>query len=322
MAHLIPLLENPRLERLLRNLFILSLAWKAFPSSVSSESIANIDERQFKTIVWRDYVERASQKQGGLPLKRRSSLLAISVQRARRMSSFVSAADYDAEAVQALVADGILVESKVGGYAPAHDVLEDWAVSRFIDQQFEATAGQPVNFLEAVGTEPAMRRRFHLWLSETLGETGNQAVMDFVLSAFRRDDVPAVWRDEIAVSVLRSENAGEFIRRVERLLLDRDKALYRRLVHVLRTACKGPNESLLNIYGLGAYRNHVVLGSIFVVPVGSGWGELIPIYLSKSRFFRLERHRYRLGDPEGLGSAPWAGDANSARGSSRGADMP
>jgi hypothetical protein len=275
MLHLIPLLENPRLESLLRNLFILSLAWKAFPSSVSSESIANIDERQFKTIVWRDYVERASQKQGGLPLKRRSSLLAISVQRARRMTPFVSAADCDAEAVQALVDDGILVESKVGGYAPAHDVLEDWAVSRFIAQQFEATAGQPGNFLEAVGTEPAMRRGFRLWLSEALGEAGNQAVMDFALSAFQRDDVPPVWRDEIAVSVLRSENAGEFVRRVERLLLDRDKALYRRLVHLLRTACKGPNESLLRMYGLDAYRSHVVLGSVFVVPVGDGWSELI-----------------------------------------------
>ena len=287
MPHLIPLLENPRLERLLRNLFILSLAWKAFPSSVSSESIANIDEGQFKAIVWRDYVERASQKQGGLPLKRRSSLLAISVQRARRMSPFVSAADCDAEAVQALVDDGILVESKVGGYAPAHDVLEDWAVSRFIAQQFEATAAQPVNFLEAVGTEPAMRRGFRLWLSETLGEAGNQAVMDFVLSAFQRDDVSAVWRDEIAVSVLRSENAGEFIRRVERLLLDRDKAFYRRLVHILRTACKGPNESLLSIYGLGAYRSHLVLGSIFVVPVGSGWRELIQFTYRNLNFFDL-----------------------------------
>ena len=128
MPHLIPLLENPRLERLLQNPFILSLAWKAFPSSVSSESIANIDERQFKTIVWTDYVERASQKQGGLPLKRRYSLIAISVQRARRMSLFVPAGDCDPEAVQGLVDDGILIESEAGSYAPAHDVLEDWAV--------------------------------------------------------------------------------------------------------------------------------------------------------------------------------------------------
>jgi hypothetical protein len=287
MPHLIPLLENPRLERLIQNLFILSLAWKAFPSSVSSESVANIDERQFKTIVWADYVERASQKQGGLPLKRRSSLIAISVHRARRMSLFVPASACDPEAVQALVDDGILIESEAGGYAPAHDVLEDWAVSRFIAQEFEASAGQPAKFLTAVGTEPAMRRGFRLWLSETLGGTGNQAVMDFVLSTFQRDDVPPVWRDEIAVSVLRSDNAGEFIRRVERLLLDKDKALYRRLAHVLCTACKGPNESLLNIYGLGAYRSHLVLGSIFVIPVGSGWGELIQFTYRNLDFFDL-----------------------------------
>jgi len=288
LPHLIPLLENPRIERLLPNLFILSLAWKAFPSSVSSESVANIDERQFKTIVWTDYVERSSQKQGGLPLKRRFSLMEVSVERARRMSLFVPASDSDPEAVQALIDDGILIESEAGGYAPAHDVLEDWAVSRFIAQQFEANAGQSAKFLEAVGTEPAMRRGFRVWLSETLGETGNQAIMDFVLSAFQRDEVSAVWRDEIAVSVLRSDHAGEFIRRVEQLLLDGDKALYRRLAHVLCTGCKGPNESLLIAHGLGAYRNHLILGSIFVVPVGSGWGQLIQFAYRNLNFFDLK----------------------------------
>jgi hypothetical protein len=274
-GHLAPLLENPKLEKLLRNLFIISLAWKAFPSTVSSEMAHSIDERQFKDIVWRDYVERVSQKQGGMPLKRRNALLRISQERAKRMSLFVSADGCDPEAVQALVDDGILVESKAGGYAPAHDVLEDWAISRFIGLEFEANGGEPLKFLGAVGTEPAMRRGFRLWLSEALAESKNQAVMDFVLSAFQRDDISAVWRDEIAISVLQSENAGEFIRHVERSLLDNGKILYRRLIQVLRTACKGPNESLLQMYGLDAYRSHVVLGSVFVVPVGNGWSELI-----------------------------------------------
>jgi hypothetical protein len=274
-VHLAPLLGNPKLEKLLRNLFILSLAWKAFPSTASSEMARSIDERQFKDIVWRDYVERVSQKQGGMPLKRRNALLRISQERAKRMSLFVSADGCDPEAVQALVADGILVESKPGGYAPSHDVLEDWAISRFIGLKFEANGGESLRFLGAVGTEPAMRRGFRLWLSEALGESKNQAVMDFVLSAFQRDNISPVWRDEIAISVLQSENAGEFIRRVERSLLDNGKALYRRLIQVLRTACKGPNESLLQMYGLDAYRSHVVLGSVFVVPVGNGWSELI-----------------------------------------------
>lgn len=269
------LIANQRLVKLLRLPFILSLAWKAFPAATSTEAASDIDERQFKDIVWRDYVERAGQTQGGLGIKRGQCLLSVSVKRARRMSLFVSPEGHDAEALDALVDDAILIKSGVGGFAPAHDVLEDWAVVRFIAQEFEEKAGDPSRFVDAVGTEPAMRRGFRLWLSETLAAPGNQCVMDFVLSAFQRADVSPVWRDEIAVAVLQSESAGEFIRKVEQQLLDSKKALYQRLVHVLRTACKGPNESLLRMYGLAAFRSHVALGSVFVVPVGSGWCELI-----------------------------------------------
>lgn len=272
---LAPLITNKRLTKLLRLPFILSLAWKAFPPSASPETVCDIDERQFRDIVWRDYVERASQTQGGLPIKRAQCLLSVSVKRASLMTLFVSPEGRDAEAIKALADDGILIKSNKGGVAPAHDVLEDWAVSRFIAQEFETRAGEPSRFVEAVGTEPAMRRGFRLWLSEALAAPGNQDVMDFVLSAFHRADVPPVWRDEIGVVVLQSDNADEFIRRAERKLLDGNKSLCKRLVHVMRTACKGPNESLLNTLGLAAFRSHVVLGSVFVVPVGSGWREFI-----------------------------------------------
>lgn len=272
---LAPLIANQRLTRLLRLPYILSLAWKAFPSAAATTTAPDIDERQFKDIVWRDYVERAAQTQGGLPIKRGQCLLSVSVERARRMSLFVSPEGKDAEALSALTQDGILIKSKAGGFAPAHDVLEDWAVSRFIAQEFEAKAGNPLRFVETVGTEPAMRRGFRLWLSDALASSVNRPDMDFVLYAFQAADIPPVWHDEIAVVVLQSVNAGEFIRKIERPLLDNNKALYRRLVHILRTACKGPNESLLRMYGLAAFRSHAVLGSLFVVPVGSGWREII-----------------------------------------------
>ena len=275
VPQLTPLIANQRLTNLLRLPFVLSLAWKAFRASASTEALSDIDEREFKDIVWRGYVERAEQTRAGLPIKRGQCLLSVSVERARRMSLFVSPEGRDVEALKALTDDGILIMSKAGGYAPAHDVLEDWAVSRFIAQKFEAKADDPSRFVEAVGTEPAMRRGFRLWLSEALAASGIQHIMDFVLSAFQLANLPPVWRDEIAVAVLQSKNAGEFIGTMERLLLEDNKALYKRLVHVLRTACKGPNESLLRMYGLATFRSHVALGSVFSVPVGSGWRELI-----------------------------------------------
>lgn len=272
---LLPLIANKRLINLLRNPFILSLAWKAFPSSASTETISAIDEQQFKEIIWRDYVERAEQTQGGLPIKRDQCLLSVAVERARQMSLFVSPGGRDPTALNALVADGILIKSDAGGFAPAHDVLEDWAVSRYIAQEFEAKASDPLRFIEAVGTEPAMRRGFRLWLSDALAAPVNNRIMDFVLAVFQHANVPPVWRDDTAVAVLYSENAGEFIRSIERQLLDDGKTLYRRFVHVARTACKGPNEKLLSMYGLATFRSHEALRSLFVVPAGSGWRELI-----------------------------------------------
>lgn len=275
LPQLAPLIANQRLTRLLCVPFILSIALKAFPPSAATEAVPDIDERQFKDIVWRDYVERAAQAQGGLPIKRGQCLISVSVERARRMSLFVSPEGRDPVALKALMDDGILMKSNTGSFAPAHDVLEDWAVSRFIAQAFEVKAAEPSRFIEAVGTEPAMRRGFRLWLMEGLAAPENQRVMDFVMSAFQHADVTPVWRDEISIAVLQSENAGEFIRNSERMLLNGTKVIYKRLVHVLRTACKGPNESLLRMYGLATFRDHVVLRSVFVVPVGSGWRELI-----------------------------------------------
>ena len=274
-SQLAPLIANQRLTPLLQVPFILALAWKAFPASTPSEVVSDIDERQFKDIVWRDFVERAAQTQGGLPIKRGRCLLAVSVARARQMSLFVSCEGQEAEAIKALTDDGILIQSSVGGLAPAHDVLEDWAVARFIAQEFETKSGAPWRFLDTVGMEPAMRRGFRLWLSDALATPNNPQVMDFVLTAFQNVALPLVWRDEIIVSLMQSENAGEFLNRMERPLLAEQKTLYRRLVHVLRTTCKGPNESILRMFGLAAFRNHEVLKSVFVVPLGRGWRELI-----------------------------------------------
>jgi hypothetical protein len=208
VPRLAPLIANQRLTRLLSSPFILSLAWKAFSQHTAVETGSEIDERQFKEIVWRDYVERVSHTKDGLPIKRAQCLLSISVERARRMSLFVSPEGHDAEVLQALVDDGILIESKQGGFAPAHDVLEDWAVSRFVAREFESKSTDPSQFVEAVGTAPAMRRGFRLWLTEALAASHNQHVMDFVVSAFQRANVPAIWRDEIAVAVLQSENVS------------------------------------------------------------------------------------------------------------------
>ena len=60
-----------------------------------------------------------------------------------------------------------------------------------------------------------MRRGFRVWLTESLAAPDNETVTDFALLVFETPQVPLVWRDDIAVAVLQSENAADFIRRAE-----------------------------------------------------------------------------------------------------------
>ena len=273
--HLSALIANPRLKGLLRLPFLLSVAWKTFANQQVVADKTQIGEEEFRDIVWRYYVERSTEKQGGMPLKRRNCLLQVSVTRAKRMSLFVAApAECDPGALQALVDDGVLIESASGAYAPAHDVLEDWAVARFIALEFEGSPS-PAAFTSAIGDEPAMRRGFRMWMTSALQRSDVAKTLDFALAAYLSGDVEPVWRDEVAVAILQSSRASQFVDFAEPQLLANDKSLYRRLVHVLRTACKGPNERLLRTLGLRVFQTHAMLGGVFTVPIGSGWAELI-----------------------------------------------
>ncbi len=203
------------------------------------------------------------------------------------MSPFVNPSNCDAAALEALVDESILIKSS-GGFAPAHDVIEDWAVAHFIAQAFNDDERNPLQLFAAVGTEPAMRRGFRLWLADALASSDKERVMDFVVAVFQHTDMPPLWHDEIAVSVLQSDSAGAFIERTTYLLLKNGKVIYKRLIHVLRTACKGPNDVFLNSYGLAQYRNLDALGAIFVVPIGSGWRELILFTYRHSEAFAIQ----------------------------------
>ena len=52
----------------------------------------------------------------------------IAVDRAKQMVPFVAATTCDAETLEKLEKDNVVIRSRQGTYAPAHDVLEDWAL--------------------------------------------------------------------------------------------------------------------------------------------------------------------------------------------------
>jgi hypothetical protein len=127
-------------------------------------------------------------------------------------------------AVQALVADELLVqESGTGFVAPAHDVLEDWALVRWVAHLFASFQQNVKKFFEELGHEFPIRRGYRQWLQEVLVTSELRATRSFLDKVLASAAVPSYWKDETIVSVLLSGDAPHFIKEHEFSLLANEK---------------------------------------------------------------------------------------------------
>ena len=60
--------------------------------------------------------------------------------------------------------------------ATAHDVLEDWAILQWIEEQHLATEGSFKELSAAIGTHPAVRRSYRKWVADLVER--NRAAAD------------------------------------------------------------------------------------------------------------------------------------------------
>jgi hypothetical protein len=70
--------------------------------------------------------------------------------------------DLDPVAITGLRTDSLLISSEQNDkfVAPAHDVLEDWAILRWIEEQHATSGGSYRELFEAIGSHPALRRGY------------------------------------------------------------------------------------------------------------------------------------------------------------------
>src|ERR1039457_2331574 len=200
----------------------------------------------------------------------------IAVDRAKQMVPFVAATTCDAETLEKLEKDNVVIRSRQGTYAPAHDVLEDWALIRYVDDCFIQN-GSIKNFLPSLRTEPAMRRGFRLWVKNALSEN-NAAKIAFFAANLSNTTVDRFWQDESLIALLHSDYCEIFFKENEGLLTADNFALFFRIVHISRTACR--ENSMIT----RAERNYI--------PVGPGWGMVIG-FIDKFKD-KLQEDKYSL----------------------------
>ena len=226
--------SNRRIKDLLRNPFFLDLAAKL--DWLGEHDIPS-DDIAFRRRCWSELARCDGLTMAGMPDRREHTLIDLAEKRARELRAFVPTDGMDSEALDALYKDGVVSKDINGFAAPVHDVIEDWAVIRWMELLVARHQWQAAPIAETVGEHPAMRRGFREWLKEALEQDRDNADR-FVLSAYANDAIAQHFRDDILVSMLRSNAVRDFISRQQDRMLVRDGELLSRVIHLLRVACR------------------------------------------------------------------------------------
>ncbi len=263
-------LAHDRLRKLLRNPYMLDKATQ-MPWPVDRPLPQN--ERAFREKFWAEIVRFNHNTADGMPRRRQEAFAEVAIRRARALTLYAPRDGLDDEAVNKLIHDSLLNTSNKTDslVAPAHDVLEDWAILNWIDEQ-QVRCGDDLSRLsEILGAFPAIRRSYRKWLNE-LVERDQNATEELFTQALTEPSIPTQFRDDTLVSLLRSSAPGKFVQRHTELLFSDNKRLLRRLIHLLRVGCVTTPEWFEG--GLG-------LDFDFHVPDGIAWPCVLQLVSSR-----------------------------------------
>lgn len=245
------LLGNPKINHLLHNPYYLDKAVRIIPFL---ESEQQLDEIQFKKLMWQHIVENGSATRGTV-------FYEICVKRSREMRLYTDFSGND-DTISQLLRDNIIQKDESGinhEYSPSHDILEDWALIRFISEQ-KRQLPDTKTFLESIENNPAMKRAFRLWMEEYYITEPVESV-SFVHELLQDSSLSQSWKDELLVVSLRSQDAAILLDALKDNLLSNQGQFLKKIMFLLQIGCKRIDPTKQSLDQL--------------IPTGSGWDYII-----------------------------------------------
>nr|WP_288934788.1 hypothetical protein [uncultured Allomuricauda sp.] len=261
-----PYFDNAGLKELLRSPKYLEFAVRTI--GLKHFKIEKFSIVEFKSELWNHIIQKSTVTGNGMPRKRGKAFSNIALKRARLMRLFVEPDDgTDEAAIEALLDDHILYKSKSEyQFAPSHDILEDWALVKHISK-LRSDAASVNDFFSKMGSQPALRRAFRLWVEDYLIEEPD-SIVAIIRDTIKNEHIERYWVDEILVAVFRSRDASVFFQKFKSDLLRENAVFLNRCILLARTACKE--------YGKGSESNKSIL-----FPIGDVWEELL-VFVSEN----------------------------------------
>jgi len=277
-------LGNAALREMLRNPYFLD---KALQVNWSAERALPQSEWELRALFWREIVRAEDRSTGGMPRRRSNAFVQIALRRAQRLSPYADCGDLNPEAVSALRNDSLIVSHRESDVlvAPAHDVLEDWAILYWIEEQYVRHKDAVQDFAAVIGTHPAVRRAYRKWVAELVqrDRAGSDTLFRVAVS---NSDLPNHFRDDTLVSLLRSPYATDLLESHSEELLANNKQILRRVIHLLRVACVTAPDWLGTL---------VPPASPFNIPDGPAWACVLRLIQKHLDSFGSEDRLLLLG---------------------------
>ena len=276
-------LKSPALRDILRNPFVLD---KAIDIPWASEKTRPQTESEFRALFWREIVGRGDRVSPTMGRQREEVLQRIAVRRARALSAHVPATGLDTAVVESLRSDSLITSSDDNPLlvATAHDVVEDWAILQWLEEQHLAEASFKT-LSDAIGAHPAVRRSFRKWVGE-LVERDAVAADRLFQAAVSETEISMQFRDDTLVSLLKAPSAPGFLARHETQLLANDRTLLKRVIHLLRVACVKTPDWLAAVVGQRPIIN---------VPDGPAWPAVLRVVYRNLKAFTADERALVLG---------------------------
>ncbi len=258
------LLSRPESRQIMDTPYVLDMAARmTWPDSRDVPS----SMKAFRERWWSDMVRGDGKNPSGPARLRERALVCLAMRRARRMRPSVPVGDMGPETLHALRSDGLIAMGDMELAAPAHDIIEDWAVMRHIDLLAAESEWQTHVMAKDLGASPAVRRGFRGWLRERL-DTDSTEADRLVLAAYGDGSLPRSFREDVLISVLLSGSVRDFVSRQKGRLLEDDARLLVKMVRLTRVACTKTFD---------ASGDRLAHQSVLSEPEGEAWPALLEV---------------------------------------------
>ncbi len=250
--------KDEKLCDLIKNPFYLSAYLKHY-----NEESSNLNYSDFKTKLWAKNIKNNKPE-------RERCFFKVAFERANSGQFYINP-DFDSSILYELIQDGVLGYEEMG-YFITHDIYEEWALEKIIENSFLKRASEEIFFNE-IGQSLAIRRSFRNWLSEKL-LLEDENIKQFIEDVIENKEIDIFWKDEVFVSILLSNYSEVFFELFENELLENNQELLKRITFILRLACKEIDDEFFEQLGIRGL-NVLSFKYAFTKPKGQGWKSII-----------------------------------------------